>query len=144
MAILRNVLAVVVGFLLGSWVNLAFVTAGPKVIALPAGVDTTTPEGLIKAMPLLEPKHFIFPFLAHALGTLIGATVAHLAASSRRSIFSFIIGVLFMAGGIIACFMFPAPKWFLALDLIAAYLPMAWLGTRIGRSIRPETAPVTS
>jgi prolipoprotein diacylglyceryltransferase len=25
-----------------------------------------------------------------------------------------------------------APAWFIALDLLAAYLPMAWLGIRIG------------
>jgi hypothetical protein len=28
--------------------------------------------------------------------------------------------------------MIPAPTWFIALDLLAAYLPMAWLGIQIG------------
>lgn len=27
-------------------------------------------------------------------------------------------------------FMLPAPLWFHAVDLILAYLPMAWLGSR--------------
>jgi hypothetical protein len=28
--------------------------------------------------------------------------------------------------------MIPAPAWFIALDLVVAYLPMAWLATRVG------------
>jgi hypothetical protein len=30
--------------------------------------------------------------------------------------------------------MIPAPAWFIALDLIAAYLPMAWLGAKLGKA----------
>jgi hypothetical protein len=33
--------------------------------------------------------------------------------------------------------MIPAPVWFIALDLIVAYLPMAWLATVIGARLRP-------
>jgi len=33
--------------------------------------------------------------------------------------------------------MIRAPAWFVALDLIAAYLPMAWLAARIGARIQP-------
>jgi hypothetical protein len=32
--------------------------------------------------------------------------------------------------------MIPAPSWFIALDLLAAYLPMAWLGVRIGARMK--------
>jgi len=28
--------------------------------------------------------------------------------------------------------MIPAPDWFIVLDLLAAYLPMAWIAGRIG------------
>lgn len=136
--ILRNVSSVVIGFILGSMANMALVMTGPKVIPLPPGIDASKPESLAAGVHLLEPKHFIFPFLAHAIGTLVGASVAHLAAGSRRSTLAYVVGVLFLAGGVAACFMIPAPPWFMALDLIAAYLPMAWLGTRLGRSIRPE------
>lgn len=34
--------------------------------------------------------------------------------------------------------MIPAPKWFIALDLVAAYLPMAWLGLSIANRLKPE------
>ena len=44
-----------------------------SIISPPKGVDVTTMEGLKAYLHLFEPKHFIFPFLAHALGTFAGA-----------------------------------------------------------------------
>ena len=50
------------------------------------------------------------------------------------------IGVIFLCGGIAASFMIPAPGWFIALDLLAAYLPMAWLAVRIGSRLQRSTS----
>jgi hypothetical protein len=141
--ILRNVLAVIAGFVLGSIVNMLLVNAGPHVFALPPGVDMNDMNGLKSSAHLMQPKNFVFPFLAHALGTLVGALTAHLIAASRRSVFAYLIGVLNLAGGIAASFMIPAPTWFIALDLLVAYLPMAWLASRLGRTLRPDGAVVT-
>jgi hypothetical protein len=135
---LRNVLAVLLGLVIGSVVNMTLITLGPSLIPPPAGVDVTKAESLAKAMHLLEPQHFLMPFLAHALGTLAGALVAHLIAATRRAQLAYAIGVVFLCGGIAACFMIPAPAWFMALDLLAAYLPMAWLGIWIGNRISPR------
>jgi hypothetical protein len=46
------------------------------------------------------------------------------------------IGVIFLCGGVAASFMIPAPAWFIALDLLAAYLPMAWLGIQLGTRLQ--------
>ena len=75
MPTLRNVLAVLVGLVIGSAVNMALVTLGPSLIPPPAGADVTSAEGLRAAMPLLEPRHFLMPFLAHALGTLLARSL---------------------------------------------------------------------
>lgn len=88
---------------------------------------------------MYQPKHFLFPFLAHALGTFAGALVAFVVAGSRRAVFASTLGLLFLAAGIAACFLLPAPAWFMALDLLAAYLPMAWLATRLGRRLTAPT-----
>jgi hypothetical protein len=125
---IRNILAVVAGLFVGSAVNMGLIMIGPSVIPPPAGLDMTTPEGLKAAMPLLEARHFIFPFLAHALGTLVGAWLAAKLGGSHQMRLALGIGVLFLLGGIAAARMVPAPGWFIALDLIAAYLPMAALG----------------
>ena len=130
---LRNVLAVVGGVLVGGVVNTALVVVGPQIIPPPAGVDMTTAEGLQAGMPLLQARHFVFPFLAHAVGTLVGAAVTARLAASRHRQLGLVVGVIFLLGGVAAARMIPAPVWFVALDLLAAYLPMAWLGAHVAR-----------
>ena len=134
--LLRNVLALLAGIIAGSVVNMALVTLGPSLIAPPAGVDVTNAENLAKTIHLFEPRHYIVPFLAHAIGTLAGTLVAYLIAASYKTQIAYAIGAIFLCGGVAASFMIPAPAWFIALDLLAAYLPMAWLGIQIGASMK--------
>ena len=129
---LRNVLAVIAGIVIGGLVNSALISLSPSLIPPPDGVNVNDVESLRQSMHLFEPRHFVMPFLAHALGTLAGALAAYLIAASHRMGIALGIGVVFLAGGIAASFMIPAPAWFIALDLIAAYIPMAWLGARLG------------
>ena len=130
--ILRNILAVVAGLVVGSTVNMALVTVGPMIIPPPEGADVTTMEGLLESIHLFEPQHFIMPFLAHALGTLVGAWLAAMIAATHKSKFALGIGAFFLIGGIMNVFMLPSPMWFNALDLVVAYIPMGWLGGRLG------------
>lgn len=126
--VLKNVLAVIAGFIIGSSVNMGLIMYGPAIIPPPEGVDMTTPEGLQAGAHLLTAKHYIMPFLAHALGTLAGAFFAARIAATRKSVFAMVIGFIFLMGGIAAAKMIPAPTWFIATDLLLAYIPMAWLG----------------
>lgn len=127
----RLTLAVIAGLFAGSVVNMALVMVSGHVIPPPAGVDATTTEGLKAAMPLFAPKHFLFPFLAHAIGTLVGAFVATLTTPGRTSGPAWVVGGCFLIGGIAAVAMLPSPLWFTVVDLVFAYLPMAWLGHRL-------------
>lgn len=130
--ILRNILAVLAGIVLGSIVNMGLIMLGPSIIPTPIGVDMTTAEGLAEAMKILPPKNFIFPFLAHALGALVGAFTAAKLATSHHLKLALGIGALFLIGGIMMVQMIPnTPTWFAALDLIGAYLPMGWLGAKL-------------
>lgn len=135
---LRNILAVIAGLVIGGVVNMALVTVSPSIVPPPAGVDVTDPESLSQGIHLFEPRHFVMPFLAHAIGTFVGALVAFLLAASHRPAMAYGVGAFFLVGGVMASFMIPAPAWFIALDLLVAYLPMAWLaawiGARMGRS----------
>lgn len=134
--LLRNVLAVIAGIAIGSVVNMVLITLSPSLIPPPAGVDVSSAESLSNAMHLFEPRHFIMPFLAHAVGTLVGALAAYLIAGSYKSQIAYVIGAAFLCGGVAASFMIPAPAWFIALDLLVAYLPMAWLGIQIGSRMK--------
>jgi hypothetical protein len=130
-SLLRIVIAVVAGFVAGSVVNMGLILVSGKVIAPPAGADVTTMEGLKASLHLFEPRHFVFPFLAHALGTFVGAVVATLLTSARQAGPALAVGVLFLCGGIANVSMLPGPAWFNTLDLLLAYLPCAWLGHRL-------------
>lgn len=134
--LLRNVFAVLTGIALGGGVNMAIVMLSPALIPPPPGVDVNSAESLSKAMHLFEPRHFLMPFLAHALGTLAGALAAYLIAASYRTGIAYAIGAVFLCGGVAASFMIPAPIWFIALDLLAAYLVMAWVAVQIGTRMK--------
>ena len=134
--LLRNVFALLAGIVIGGGVNMALITLSPSLIPPPAGVDVNSAESLSKAMHLFEPRHFVMPFLAHAVGTLAGALAAYLIAATYKAPMAYVIGAVFLCGGVAASFMIPAPAWFIALDLLAAYLPMAWLGVQIGSRLQ--------
>jgi hypothetical protein len=128
--VIKNILAVIVGFLVGSAINMGLIMVGGSVVPPPPGYDMNSMEGMKAAMVLFEPKHFLFPFLAHALGTLAGAAAAAWFASSKLAM-AMVVGALFLAGGVAAVMMLPSPLWFSALDLVMAYVPMAYLGYRL-------------
>jgi uncharacterized membrane protein YqgA involved in biofilm formation len=130
---LRNVLAVVAGVVVGGAVNMALISVSGSVIPLPEGVDPADMESLKANIDRFEPRHFLMPFLAHALGTLVGAFLAARLAASRRTALALGVGVFFLLGGVANAFLLPTPGWFLAADLLLAYLPMAWIGGRLGR-----------
>ena len=133
MNVLKLILAVVVGLVLGSVANMALVMASGHVIPPPSGADMTTAEGIRAALPQMEAKHFLFPFLAHALGTLIGAFIAAKVAPQHKLGSALIVGSLFFVGGIMAARMIPAPTWFIVLDLVGAYFPFALFGFALAR-----------
>ena len=131
MKIIRNILAVIIGIVLGSVVNMSLINISSSVIPPPNGVDVTTFEGLSASMHLFEPKHFLMPFLAHTLGTFVGALAAALIAATHKLKFALSIGLLFLIGGAMNVFMLPSPLWFSALDLIVAYIPMAFIAAKL-------------
>ena len=115
---------------------MSLVSISGSLIPLPEGADATNTAGLKEAMKLFEPKHFIMPFMAHALGTLVGAMVAALIATTHKIKFAFAIGAFFLLGGIAMVTMVPSPTWFAAIDLIGAYIPMAWVGYKLASSLK--------
>jgi hypothetical protein len=134
--ILLNILAVAVGVILGSMVNMAIIMVSGFMIPPPEGADMTTTEGLKASMHLFKPINFLMPFLAHALGSLVGAILAGLISASHHSRFAMSIGIFFLIGGIMSVYMLPSPLWFSITDLTLAYLPMGFLGGRLAMMTR--------
>ena len=132
--ILKNILAVLAGWLGGSIINMGLIQTGHMMFPI-YGVDTNDMEAMATIMPTLEFEYFIFPFLAHALGTLFGATITGLIATNNKMKFALSIGGLFLIGGIMVNYMLPGPIWFAITDIVVAYIPMAWLGGKIALKI---------
>ena len=126
--VLRNILAVVAGLLIGSAINMGIIMIGPMLIPLPEGVDMSDREKFAENLKLFRPIDFVTPWLAHALGTLLGAFVAAKIATTRKMIFALGIGVFFLLGGITVFLMYQVPIWFAIIDIVGAYIPMAYLG----------------
>ena len=125
--ILRNVLAFVGGWIA---VNIGLVTLGHKMFPI-EGVDPNDMEALSAVMPTLSAEYFLFPWLAHALGTLVGAYVVARFAASHHMKLALGIGAFFFLGGVMVSTMIDSPTWFLLADLALAYFPMAWIGGKL-------------
>jgi len=124
---LKNILAVILGWIGGSIVNMSLVQIGHRVFPI-EGVDLNNMDALAEIMPTLNFDFFIFPFLGHALGTLVGAAIAALIAANHKMRFALVVGVLFLIGGLLINYMLLGPTWFTVTDIVLAYIPMAWIG----------------
>lgn len=144
MKILRIVAAGVAGFVLGSLVNMLLITVGSELVPAPAGVDPNDLDSIAAGIHLYGPEHFIFPFLAHAGGAFVGALTAFLITAEYKERLAWILGCLNLLGGIAAATLIPAPIWFIAMDLILAYLPMAYLAILVGRRFQSSAEATAS
>lgn len=136
--IFRNILALITGLVVGSIVNMGIIMISGSIIPPPEGADVTTMEGLLESMHLFKPINFLMPFLAHALGTLVGALLTAYIAASDQKKWALGVGVFFLLGGIANVVALPSPLWFNIVDLVGAYIPMAYLGWMIASKLQTK------
>ena len=134
--ILRNLLAVLAGLIIGGFVNGGLVQLGMKILPMPGIVYD--PDNLEPFLDFMNNKadyrYFLSPFIAHALGSLVGAFVCAKIAISKRRTLALVIGGFFLIGGVYMAQLIPnAPLLFTCSDLILASLPAAWLGYYIAK-----------
>lgn len=127
---LRNILAVIVGVAACMFLNTLLLGMMMKVVPPPEGFIYED----VNTYTLLQGKHFLSPFIAHAVPSLVGGFLAAFIAATRKMTFALVVGAVHLLGGIMAAFMIPAPAWFIVLDLVVAYLPMAWIGGKLARA----------
>lgn len=130
--ILRNVLAVVAGVVIGSIVNAGIIMIAPSIVPIDPAIDPNDMVSLQENIHLLTTGNYFMTFLAHALGTLAGAfTTVMLAASNHRNM-ALIVAAIFLMGGVYMVMALNAPVAFEALDVILAYIPMGLLAWKMG------------
>jgi|TARA_Y100000385_G_scaffold291737_1_gene371851 hypothetical protein len=126
---IKSGLAVLAGIFVGGIVNFGIIILSSSIIPPPNGVDVSNIESIKTNIHLYKPIHFLFPFLAHALGTFSGAVLA--IKISKQTKIAYMVALVFLYGGISMITQVPSPMWFTVLDLGLAYIPMAWLATKI-------------
>ncbi len=132
---LMGALALFAGLLVGGCANMGLIVLG-QILIPPPGGEAETMEAFAESLKEFQPLDFMFPFLAHALGTLLGAFVAAKIVSQNKMLFGLAVGVFFLLGGVSMVSQVGGPVWFIFLDLVVAYIPMGILGAMLaaGRS----------
>ena len=132
--VLKNALAVLGGIVIGILANASILGLGEAFIGAPAEVDLSDPNNVADNIHLFEFKHFAMPWLAHAMGTLVGAFTAVKLAANNHLNYAMVIGAFFFTGGSIMAYMIQgAPLWVNITDLVFAYFPMAWIGAKLAQ-----------
>ncbi len=132
--ILKNIIGLLAGLVIGYIVNMSIIMLSGFLVTPPEGHDMQTIEGLQAAMPFMTWKHYIMPFLAHAIGTGVGAYFAARIAATYKLVFALVTGAFFLAGGVSMVMMLPSPMWFNITDIALAYIPMALMGWKVATS----------
>ena len=121
---LKNIAIVFLGIIVGMIVNIGLIILGGLIFP---------PSENFEPMNAMnwDFKYFIFPFLAHSIGTLSGALIVSKLSNKSSIILPLIVGLYFLMGGIYMITILPAPMWFVLLDVILGYIPMALLGWKL-------------
>tara|TARA_B100000427_G_C15251921_1_gene482582 strand:- start:275 stop:664 length:390 start_codon:yes stop_codon:yes gene_type:complete len=120
------VISLIVGVVIGSLVNMGILMLGQELIPLTDGMDPLNAKNW-------ELKYFLFPFFAHAIGTIAGSFITVKMVTSHKMYCGIGIGIWFLLGGVMMVSIMPAPIWFIILDLTVSYIPMGWLGWFIAK-----------
>ena len=124
--LLKNIGILIFGIIIGMIVNIGLIIIGGIIFPLSESFE---PMNAIN----WDLKYFIFPFLAHSVGTLSGSFLVSKLSRNSNIIFPLIVGLYFLSGGIYMVTILPAPMWFVFLDLIVCYIPMSLIGWRISK-----------
>ena len=124
--IFKNIGIVLLGIIIGMIVNMGLIIIGGIFFPL---TDNFEPMNAIN----WDFKYFLFPFLAHSIGTLSGAFIVSKLSKKTHIIMPLIVGLYFLFGGLYMVTILPAPTWFVLLDIILCYIPMALLGWKVSK-----------
>jgi len=124
--IFKNIGIVILGIIIGMIVNMGLIIGGGMIVPMS---ETINPMNAVN----WDFKYFIFPFLAHSIGTLSGAFIVSKISRNSHIIMPLIVGLYFLFGGLYMVIILPAPIWFISLDIILCYIPMALFGWEISK-----------
>lgn len=125
---LRKILAVVLGLVVGSAVNMALIMVSMALYPLPDGATEVTDANDMALGALL------IVLAAHAGGSLASGLVCGFIAKRVWLAAGIGLGILWTCAGVSMLFAIPSPLWFAIADT-ASYIPAAILGVLVGGNL---------
>jgi len=135
----RNILAVIAGLVVGMVVNIAFVMVNLALFPMPEGTDMNDPTAFAGYVETLPATAFILVLAAHLGQSFVGGWVAARLGASRPVLLALIVGVFTLLGGIANAMQVPMPAWmYVEFPL---YLVVAWAAGVLEARRRALSAP---
>ena len=132
---IRNIIAVVVGVIVGMVFNMAVVILNTAVLfPVPEGFNWNDPDAVGAYFTNLPLTAFLVVLVAHLGQAFFGGLVAALISRNAAMTVAMIIGVLSMLAGIANMMMVPNPAW-MWIE-VPLYLVAAWLAGRIVLAVK--------
>ena len=125
---LRIILGVIVGAVVGGAVIYGWEILGHKIWPLPPGLNVKDPEqlkSLITSMPVMA---VAWIGIGYAVGVFVGSSVANRLAQGR-AVAGWVVAVLLGAGAVWTMVLIPHPLWFVGLT-VALWAAAAWAAAR--------------
>lgn len=133
---LRNILGIVVGIILGFITIGLLESLGHKLFA-PEGFDPTDPQGIKAYGATATLGGMVFVVVAWIIGSFVGGLAGSMVARNSKMLWGAVIGGIMLGAGLLNVLSHPHPLW-MKLSVIIAFIPPALAGARIGMKIRPE------
>ncbi len=121
----QNVLAVIVGLILGSMANMALIMVSATIWEIPPGLDPKDAAGFRAYVETLPPAAFLFAMAAHLSQAIVGGAAAAWLGRSHRVALALVVGALTLAGSVANLVMMPSPAW---MWVEVALVPLAAWG----------------
>ena len=130
---MRDIMAVLVGWVVGMAANMAFVFLNVALYPKPDGVTFDDKEGFAAYIETLPMTAFLIVLVAHLSQAFFGGLAAAKISKKRPTTVAMIVGVLSLIGGYINMQSIPLPTWmwiemplYLVFAWLAAYLVIAY------------------
>ena len=127
---IQNIFAVLLAILAAAIITFSIIVLGHSLIPTPAEIDTNDFESMKANFHLFEVKHFLFPLIAHGLGTFVASYLVARFAKTYKFWLALGIGVIFMLASLSLSIRIGHFNWIGVVE-IAQYIPMSFLGYKV-------------
>lgn len=132
----RNILAVIVGFVVACIVILGIELANSAIYLRDSGIDTSKPEEMANWLRSAPVGVFLIVIVAYVVGGLAGGFLAGLISKRNPSVCALIVGLLLTIGGGLNFSQMPHPLWVTVISMLS-YVPCAMFGAKWARRPTP-------